>query len=98
MDTKRELEDLIVTYVCHELPIADQHDIHNPIDILNRIDYDAENDLKERIWESILQELNWTSILNMIKEKRQDLPCESESENEEIGIEIELEEEYPYNE
>jgi hypothetical protein len=65
MEILDEAEDLMYTWIMM-LPIAEQRQIHNGSDIINCIDEEAEQDMKDAVWESIKNSLSYRSILNRL--------------------------------
>jgi hypothetical protein len=60
-----EAEDLIYIWIM-TLPEADQRNLHNGADIINSITNDAEEDIKNELWQSIKNSLSYRSILNRL--------------------------------
>ena len=73
-------EELLFECITKTLSMNDIKQIYNGNDILNSLSYDAEEDIKERIWEVIKQEINYRNIVQEIKDW---LKIYLESENEE---------------
>jgi hypothetical protein len=65
MEILDEAEDLMYTWIMM-LPIDEQRQIHNGSDIINCIDEEAEQDMKDAVWESIKNSLSYRSILNRL--------------------------------
>jgi hypothetical protein len=60
-----EAEDLIYAWIM-TLPEEDQRNLHNGADIIECITNDAEEDIKNELWESIKNNLSYRSILNRL--------------------------------
>jgi hypothetical protein len=79
-----EAEDLVYDWIM-TLPKEDQKNLHDGADIINCITNDAEEDLKNELWESIKNSLSYRSILNRLKNHLNEIQSvESESEPESI--------------
>jgi hypothetical protein len=78
-----EVEDLFLLYL-KTLPIKDQKEINSGADVINSLTPDAEEDLKEEIWNRIKYNVDYiTIILNLHDYHRHILP-DSEDEEEVI--------------
>ena len=78
-------EETLYDYVTNILPVDDTRNIHNGNDILNSLSHDAEEDLKERVWELVKQELNYRNIVELVHEWLENQPQEEiEEENETV--------------
>lgn len=85
-----EAEDLIFMWILN-LPENDQKNLHNGADVINSITNDAEEDLKNELWQSIKNNLSYRSILNRLFIHLKDVvetesvvsSCEEEEEEEE---------------
>jgi hypothetical protein len=85
MEIIDETEDLIYIWIM-TLPIAEQREIHNGSDIINCIDEEAEQEMKDVIWESIKNSISYMTILNRLNIHLNSIiktPEESEEESEE---------------
>lgn len=80
-------EETLYDYVTNILPIEDAREIHNGSDILNSLSPDAEEDLKERVWDLVKQELNYRNIVELVQEWLENQP-QDELEEEEQEQEI----------
>jgi len=65
MDILAEAEDLIYDWIMF-LPIEDQQLIHNGADVIECINEEAEEEIKEQLWDSIKNSLSYRSILNRL--------------------------------
>jgi len=84
MDILKETEDVLVDYLC-DLPNEQVRDINDWDDVFNSaLTMDAEEELKEHIWQLIKYNLNIKSVVERIKE---DLPPASDEEIETEGSE-----------
>lgn len=90
-------EETLYDYVTN-LPVEDAREIHNGNDILNSLSHDAEEDLKERVWELVKQELNYRGIVELVQEwlENHQEPKEELEEDPEQKI-IESDEEFSDN-
>jgi hypothetical protein len=73
-------EETLYDYV-RTLSVEDAREIHNGSDILNSLSPDAEEDLKERVWELIKQELNYRGIVELVQEWLENQPQEEVEED-----------------
>ena len=81
-------EETLYDYV-RTLSVEDVREIHNGSDILNSLSPDAEEDLKERVWELVKQELNYRNIVELVYEWLENQPeeeIEEENQTEEESI------------
>jgi hypothetical protein len=60
-----EAEDMIYQWIM-TLPEEDQRSLHNGADIINCITEDAEEDIKNELWEIIKNSLSYRSILHRL--------------------------------
>ena len=81
MDILEEAEDLIYDWIM-TLPEEDQRNLHNGADIIECITNDAEEDIKNELWESIKNSLRYRSILDRLVIYLNEI-VQSESEPEE---------------
>lgn len=65
MEILEEVEENMLTWIMM-LPIAEQREIRNGSDIINCIDEEAEQDMKDAVWESIKNSLSYRTILNRL--------------------------------
>ncbi len=82
-------EETLYDYVTSILPVEDTRNIHNGSDILNSLSPDAEDDIKERVWELVKQELNYRNIVELVYEWLENQPeeeIEEENQTEEESI------------
>jgi len=89
-----EVEELFLDYL-KTLPIPIQKGISNCSDFLNNLSQDAEEDLKEEIWNRIKYNVDYITIIialrNYHKTILPDSDSEEEEENGEEGIYEEVE-------
>ena len=90
MNVVRDMEQILFDYV-KLLPIYDIKDIHNGQDIFNALYPDAEQDIKDVLFDLIKQELDYKYIIDNIKDwlKNQSESVIEDSEDEEEDIEDE---------
>jgi hypothetical protein len=79
-----EAEDLIFDWIL-SLPEEDQRLLHNGRDIISCIAMDAEEDIKNEMWESIKSSICYRTILNRLKIHLEDI-IENEDDDEEETI------------
>jgi hypothetical protein len=73
---KEEIEELITNFIIKN---NNHNQIEYPSDILEALNYDAEADLKDRLWDLIKYELDYKAIFDEIEKHK-----EEEEEEEEI--------------
>jgi hypothetical protein len=66
MNVIEEAEDCIYDWII-SLPEDEIRDIHDGEAILNSLNEEAEEEIKDQLWESIKSSLNFKTILNKIK-------------------------------
>jgi hypothetical protein len=82
-----EVNELFLEY-CKTLPFSVQKEINDGNDFLSNLSYDAEEDLKEEIWNRIKYSNNYMKLISMLKDYI--LPgIEAEEEEEEEAEEEE---------
>ena len=78
-------EEILFDYISL-LPTNEVSKIYNGSDILNSLSYDAEQDIKDRVWELLKEELNYKNIIislhNWLKNQSYN-EIEEEEESEE---------------
>ena len=75
-------EEILYDYITKVLPTPEIKEISNGNDILNSLSPDAEEDIKERIWEAIKEELNYRSVVEAVQDWLKKV-CDSDVEDEE---------------
>ena len=75
-------EGILYNYIIKILPTSEIKEITNGNDILNSLSYDAEEDIKERVWEAIKEELNYKSVVEAVQDWLKNV-CDSDVEEEE---------------
>jgi len=79
-----EAEDIIYQWIM-ALPEEDQRSLHNGADIINSITTDAEEDIKNELWEIIKNSLSYRSILHrLVIHLNEIIETQSVSEDEEL--------------
>lgn len=88
MNVIRDMEQILFDYV-KLLPIYDIKDIHNGQDIFNALHPDAEQDIKDVLFDLIKQELDYKYIIDNIKDwlKNQSDSLIEDTEDEEEDTE-----------
>jgi hypothetical protein len=74
-------EEILYDYITKILPTPEIKEISNGNDILNSLSYDAEEDIKERVWEAIKEELNYRSVIEAVQDWLKNV-CDSDVEEE----------------
>lgn len=78
-----QTEGILYDYIIQILPLEEIKEIHNGDDIINSLSSDAEEDIKERVWELIKEELNYKSIVEAVKDWLRNNTNTSEDDSEE---------------
>jgi len=80
-----EAEDLMYTWIM-TLPTDEQKELHNGADIINCINEEAEEEIKNEIWESIKNSVSYRAILNRLKIHLDEvIETQEEEEEEEVN-------------
>jgi len=82
MSVKDEIEDFFLIFLM-SLPYAERKEIWNGADCMNALTCDAEEDLKEEAWKLIKYSLNYSSIVERLKEQMKEEIIEEQEEVEE---------------
>jgi hypothetical protein len=85
MEILEETEDLFFTWITM-LPVAEQRGIRSSSAIINCIDEESEQEMKDLVWESIKNSISYNAILNRLNIHLNNIietPDESEEEKEE---------------
>lgn len=77
-----EVENLFLNYL-KTLPIPIQKEIFDGSDVLNNLSYDAEEDLKEEIWNRIKYNTDYITIILALRNYHKTILPDSDSEEEE---------------
>jgi hypothetical protein len=81
-----DFEDIILAFVEAKIPKSKWSSLISRYDILQKIEDDDEEEIKDRLWQLLLNRINWASVLNEIMVQAQDLE-ESEDEEEDADSE-----------
>jgi len=80
-----EVEDHIFTWIMM-LPVEEQREITNRSDVISCINEEAEQEIKDTIWELIKNSISYMTILHRLQSHLNNIietPYESEEEEEE---------------
>jgi|FreactTroBogLake_1042271.scaffolds.fasta_scaffold19979_2 hypothetical protein len=81
-----DLEDALVEFVKNRVPQGEWEQITNSASVLNRLDDDSEEELKEHFWNELIGSVRWSSVVAGVLElieRQNPLPEEEEEEEEE---------------
>jgi len=79
-----EAEQMLLEWIVRHLDRDEQKNIYNGEDVLRSLSMDAEDEVKERVWELVKRELNYRWIVDKVKDEVANQPeTENEEENEE---------------
>jgi len=85
-----EAEQMLLDWILRHTDRSEQKDIHNGEDVLRSLSMDAEDDVKNQVWELVKRELNYRWIVDKVKDEIAEHP-ETEDEEEEEEEEKEKE-------
>ena len=75
---------MLLQWIVRHLDRSEQKDIHNGADILRSLSMDAEDEVKNQVWELVKRELNYRWIVDKVKDEVSNQPdTENEDEDEE---------------
>ena len=79
------VEEILFKYVTETLTLGEITKIHCGGDILNSLSMDAEEEIKERVWELIKEEMNYRRIVDEIHDwlKKNSICDDADDEEEE---------------
>ena len=95
-----DLEDALIEFVKYRVPQGEWEQITNSASVLNRLDEESEDELRNHFWNELIGSVRWSSVIAGVQEllenadKQPDEADEMEEEEEEEEEE-EMEEEYP---
>jgi len=78
MDVLQNTEDIVLEYL-DSLSLETQKAIQLEQDIISTFTYDAEQEMKDSLWDLVRWNLNYSSVLEKLKEKLGDLDTDDES-------------------
>ena len=81
---------MLLEWIVRHLDRHEQKNIQNGEDVLRSLSMDAEEEVKERVWELIKRELNYRWIVDKVKDEVANQPnTDNEEEDEEDEMEKE---------
>ena len=78
-----EAEHMLLEWIIRHLERDEQKNIYNGEDVLRSLSLDAEEEVKERVWELIKRELNYRWIVDKVKDEVANQPETDKEEDEE---------------
>jgi len=75
---------MLLEWIVRHLDRPEQKDIHNGEDVLRSLSMDAEEEVKERVWELIKRELNYRWIVDKVKDEVANQPDTDKEEEDEM--------------
>ena len=78
-----EAEHMLLEWIVRHLDRPEQKNIYNGEDVLRSLSMDAEDEVKERVWELIKRELNYRWIVDKVKDEVANQPETDKEEDEE---------------
>ena len=79
---------MLLEWIVRHLDRPEQKNIYNGEDVLRSLSMDAEEEVKDRVWELVKRELNYRWIVDKVKDEVANQP-ETDKEDEEDEIEKE---------
>ena len=82
-----EAEHMLLEWIVRHLDRDEQKNIYNGEDVLRSLSMDAEEEVKERVWELVKRELNYRWIVDKVKDEVANQPetdIEEDEEDEEM--------------
>jgi hypothetical protein len=83
-----EAEQMLLEWIVRHLDRPEQKNIYNGEDVLRSLSMDAEEEVKDRVWELVKRELNYRWIVDKVKDEVANQP-ETDKEDEEDEMEKE---------
>lgn len=77
-----EAEQMLLEWIVRHLERDEQKNIYNGEDVLRSLSMDAEEEVKDRVWELVKRELNYRWIVDKVKDEVANQP-ETDKEDEE---------------
>ena len=78
-----EAEHMLLEWIVRHLDRDEQKNIYNGEDVLRSLSMDAEDEVKERVWELVKRELNYRWIVDKVKDEVANQPETDKEEDEE---------------
>ena len=78
-----EVEDMIFEWITNHVTEDEMKRIHNGEDILNSLTHDAQTDIMETVWDLLLENIKYRSIIDRLKDHIENNCEEEEQEDEE---------------
>jgi len=78
-----EAEHMLLEWIVRHLDRDEQKNIYNGEDVLRSLSMDAEDEVKERVWELVKRELNYRWIVDKVKDEVANQPETEDEEDEE---------------
>jgi len=78
-----EAEHMLLEWIVRHLDRDEQKNIYNGEDVLRSLSMDAEEEVKERVWELVKRELNYRWIVDKVKDEVANQPETDIEEDEE---------------
>ena len=78
-----ESENILFDYIMKCLTVKEMKELWIGRDILQSITYDAEEEIKNEVWEIIKQNLDYSNIIFKVKEHLKNVADSSDEEDEE---------------
>ena len=92
-----DLEDALIEFVKYRVSQGEWEQITNSASVLNRLDEESEDELRNHFWNELIGSVRWSSVIAGVQELLENAPDEAEEMEEEEEAE-EMEEDYPDSE
>jgi len=63
-----ELEEALVEFVKYRVPQGEWEQITNSASVLNRLDDDSEEELKNHFWNQLIASVRWSSVVSGVQD------------------------------
>jgi hypothetical protein len=81
-----EAEGMLLEWIVRHLDRDEQKNIHNGEDVLRSLSMDAEDEVRNQVWELVKRELNYRWIVDKVKDEVANQP-ETDKEEEDEDLE-----------
>ena len=90
-----DLEDALIEFVKYRVPQGEWEQITNSASVLNRLDEESEDELRNHFWNELIGSVRWSSVIAGVQELLENADTQPDEAEEMIEDEEEEEENYP---
>ena len=90
-----DLEDALIEFVKYRVSQGEWEQITNSASVLNRLDEDSEDELRNHFWNELIGSVRWSSVIAGVQELLENADTQPDEAEEMIEDEEEEEENYP---